>query len=1198
MRKPISSKQNIFFNGEAVDDSDLTLEQDYNNAVQTGLINNHIGTGILPENLIQVTLFDSDLASGLLDGKAINTQAQPTDVNYGNQLEIEVQGSLVAGKRAIKLLVIGLDFQNNLQYERFTFNKNEKQLSSKHYIATLTILFNDFIGDPIQSLNLGGRILIKEAKPLSLMRDCVMVAQDLQPNIFFRDFFVSGSGTLNSVLVTALPNYNIDTLNITADYKQLRDLVENDVSSQIGQKFLATTNNIQKISLLLAVTNSVTPSNLVWTGDLIISIFQLQSALDCPLDIAPGTAIDFDPSNIPLAQLSLNYTTLLARGVELGETPQPIDFIFSNTPVGAGSVIKTGSYYVVTIKRAGDASVCALQAATGTDRLADSKITFFNGAVWVDVPDEDLWFQVWTDSAQVSDGQAYDAGHGIIVPKTETNETTGLTEDVRISNISFVRNDIYYGIVEAITEKSALAQDQRTGGSVLSQQQFVPQISLITVAALSTREAASDPLIIGNIADKNAKAVNAAVTPTDGYHFGMIKNQWVIKVIDDPLDSRYNLDVINLITELTGSGGVSNINGLLNGKFVPNTLDANTFYRIADTEILSMLYGDLNGDGVVDADDLLEIQALLNSDLNTIPSHDDYVTLTTPFKDDTGLTWDYLDEFMAIIASGTDGILTVNPQDSTQSLFSSASAAFTSSLIRSLRITGNISNPGNNGTFAITEFIDVNNIDIQKTYYTSDTILKILRADINGDMIVDVSDYTLISNYIDKVAPFPEPSSPGNKIGTEFIAIRLTVEQYVDRADEYTASITRAADVHPLPDILIDGYLAGFSLFGTTLTSSPVSSAFTKQLGWYNYLVNATSNPKLVPTSFNYQSDFVLNSCALVGIADERYPLSPTFDPGRNDIFVPNNLVVNDGGQVLRPDGSFMKVDFEISTVVLEIPTNIFTAEKTINIFTDFIADYTTDGRTRLGYEAMRFADCSTVTLDALNNEQIRFAISLRSFSPGVDGSDISGYEGIIVDGKIGVAIDATSGILTLNFNNLYEDPILQTLKTRVQITAYLKKAGFNNEPLTVDSTQVQNLLELTGLTPIGSPVVIPNFCGSSNLTEKSINGAPVTLLDFNSLPFNLQNGKAYALNIVTVANAVDGYDGRAMWTHDLLMHCTSGTAVIDNTNTTLVVLNGTAWDITFTVIGNTLVATFTGTVGENVEAVCCLDWVTLGGGI
>ena len=1067
MRKPVSSKQNIWFNGQAVDNSDLTLEQNYNNLAQTSLINNHIGTGILPENLTQVTLFDSALSSGLLDGKAIDIQTQPSDNNFGNQLEIELKDSLAAGKRVVKILIIGLDFENNLQYDRFIFNKNEKQLSSKHYVTILTILFNDFIGDASQSLNLGGTILIKEAKPLSIARDCIMVAQDLQPNIFFRDFFVSGGGTLNNVLTTALPSYNIDTLNITSDYQQLRSLVEDDVSSQIGQKFLATTNNIQKITLLLAVTNAITPSDLEWTGDLIISIFQLQSALDCPLDIAPGTAIDFDPSNIPLAQLSLNYNTLLARGVELGETPQPVDFIFSNTPVGAGSVIKAGSYYVVTMKRAGSADTCAIQAATGTNRLDDSVITFFNGAVWVDVPDEDLWFQVWTDAAKLSDGQAYDAGHGITVPKTIINESTGLTEDYIISGVPFIRNDVYYGIMEAVTEKSTLVQDQRTGGQVLSQQQFVPQVSLITATTLINRETTSEPLVLGSIADKNAKSVNAGAPNVTAkfHHFAFIKNQCVIKVIDDPTDTtRYDSDVLNLITELTGSGGVSNINGLLNGKIIPNTLDTGTYYRIADTEIISMIYGDLNGDGIVDEADLTEIQSLLNSDLNTLPSYADYITLTTPFKADASLTWEYSnDGFFTLIDFGTDGVMTVDPQDSTKAIFSSATATFTTPLTTTrLRISGNISNPGNNGVFTITQFVDVNNINIQKTYYTSDTILKILRADINGDMVVDSTDVSLLSDYVSKVAPFPAVSSPANKIGTEFSAIRLTVEKYIDRADEYTASISRAADVHTIPDVLVDGYLAGFSIFTNDLETSPVSLTITKQLGWYDYLVNSNSNPKLVPASFNYQSGFVLNSCSLEGIVDDKYPLAPDFDPGRNDIFLPNNLVVNNGGQILRPDGYFMKMDFEVGTVVLEIPTVvIFTSEKIINIFTDFIADYSGTGLTRLGYEAMRFADCSTVSLDALNDEQLRFSVSLRSFSPGIDGINIDGYEGVIVDGKIGISIDTSTGILTLNFNNLYEDAILQTLKTRVQITVYLKKAGFNNAPLVVDSTQIQNLLGL-----------------------------------------------------------------------------------------------------------------------------------------
>ena len=101
------------------------------------------------------------------------------------------------------------------------------------------------------------------------------------------------------------------------------------------------------------------------------------------------------------------------------------------------------------------------------------------------------------------------------------------------------------------------------------------------------------------------------------------------------------------------------------------------------------------------------------------------------------------------------------------------------------------------------------------------------------------------------------------------------------------------------------------------------------------------------------------------------------------------------------------------------------------------------------------------VTIFNKNEEQLRFSVSLRSFSPGINGIDIDGYAGVIVDGKIGISIDVLTGILTLNFNNLYEDAILQTLKTRVQITVYLKKAGFNNAPLVVDSTQIQNLLGL-----------------------------------------------------------------------------------------------------------------------------------------
>ena len=90
-RNPVSNIQNIWFDAEQVDNSDLTLEQEYNDTVQSGLINNHIGTGVLPEVLTRNILFDSSKVIGFLDGIAIVSDnidygiAQPTDNNLGNQ---------------------------------------------------------------------------------------------------------------------------------------------------------------------------------------------------------------------------------------------------------------------------------------------------------------------------------------------------------------------------------------------------------------------------------------------------------------------------------------------------------------------------------------------------------------------------------------------------------------------------------------------------------------------------------------------------------------------------------------------------------------------------------------------------------------------------------------------------------------------------------------------------------------------------------------------------------------------------------------------------------------------------------------------------------------------------------------------------------------------------------------------------------
>ena len=61
----------------------------------------------------------------------------------------------------------------------------------------------------------------------------------------------------------------------------------------------------------------------------------------------------------------------------------------------------------------------------------------------------------------------------------------------------------------------------------------------------------------------------------------------------------------------------------------------------------------------------------------------------------------------------------------------------------------------------------------------------------------------------------------------------------------------------------------------------------------------------------------------------------------------------------------------------------------------------------------------------------------------------------------MGVSMDFETGLLTLNFTNLYQDPTLRTLSTKVQVNVFLKKGGFNNDTLFVDATKVSNMLSL-----------------------------------------------------------------------------------------------------------------------------------------
>jgi hypothetical protein len=137
-----------FYDGQKITEADLDAEQLHNQSVAGGIINDFHGSGIVKESLFESNILLDTSSPGLYakesfpnlskdtillgryDGLPIKLDLQPSDVDYGNRLEVELIGASVGGRVQTKVLIVGFAFSSlsargQLVSEVLSFKKNE-----------------------------------------------------------------------------------------------------------------------------------------------------------------------------------------------------------------------------------------------------------------------------------------------------------------------------------------------------------------------------------------------------------------------------------------------------------------------------------------------------------------------------------------------------------------------------------------------------------------------------------------------------------------------------------------------------------------------------------------------------------------------------------------------------------------------------------------------------------------------------------------------------------------------------------------------------------------------------------------------------------------------------------------------------------------------------------------------------------------
>jgi len=623
--------RNNWFDGQQITETDMDVEQIAWHDGLAAVADHTTGSGVEKEFATQPILFDSDNVpssiQGLIDTENFDGEPiyetdsfgetvfiQPSDVAEGAQLEIEISGSELDGAPSLKIYIFGTIFGGNFVQEVLTFEKNESQVTKNYFTKMIAFMTQDLFGNQNTIItgtacrNNGGRLRILESSQMAVVRDEIMAEQSSEPNM---DYFNFKPATLAKTLDILLDeiadreDLSSDDLNIDIFESTTTRLLPRNASTGliIGEKFKATTNNIQKIQLLLSVEENefaLPGEEFNWSGDIVVGIRKLQTSTTCPTDAIPGTAIEFDPEPSALAEVSFDQNDLAELGVSLSDVPQIVDFVFTQSLLANPNIEPStvpGDFYILTIRRSGDISVgnIVLQEAANTNASSDEAdemlMSVFSQNIWTDVPESDLWFRIFTDAIRITSGSAFDSGVQIPSPKIKKNEATGVEEpfiEGHHSLIDVSQSALNYIIIQRANNFTDPQPHPATGNLVFTRIEDVSQVSVVSEETLTTLiDAGNEPIVLGSIRDTNP--VNNP-TIEGRLEFPGLANGNQLTIIQP------NSDII--------------LNNLVGSVIIPNVNEQDFRYRIIAVEIITDAYGDVNGDGIIDLSDVSRAQAL------------------------------------------------------------------------------------------------------------------------------------------------------------------------------------------------------------------------------------------------------------------------------------------------------------------------------------------------------------------------------------------------------------------------------------------------------------------------------------------------------------------------------------------------------------------------------------------------------------